>query len=120
MGTRGSRPSTPRDQRYITGAVCPAREIGAALVLPEVNVEAMNLHLAEISRNVATGTHIVLDGAGWHQPAIDCACLQMSAYCICWKVFFDRLSGSARQPEGWRWKGILPGISVWFASDRTC
>lgn len=72
--TRGSRPTAPRDQRYdwayIFGAVCPARGIGAALVLPEVNVEAMNLHLAEISRHVATGAHavIVLDGAGWHQP----------------------------------------------------
>ena len=30
----------------------------------------MNLHLAEISRNVSPGAHavIVLDGAGWHQP----------------------------------------------------
>jgi transposase len=29
----------------------------------------MNLHLAEISRHVAPGSHavIVLDGAGWHQ-----------------------------------------------------
>jgi transposase len=37
--------------------------------LPEVNVEAMNLHLAEIGRNVAPGAHavVVLDGAGWHQ-----------------------------------------------------
>jgi hypothetical protein len=71
--TRGSRPTAPRDQRYdwayIFGVVCPARGIGAALVLPAVNVEAMNLHLAEISRHVATGAHavIVLDGAGWHQ-----------------------------------------------------
>jgi transposase len=70
---RGSRPTAPRDQRYdwayIFGAVCPARGIGAALVLPEVNGDAMNLHLAEISRHVATGAHavVVLDGAGWHQ-----------------------------------------------------
>jgi transposase len=29
----------------------------------------MNLHLAEISRHVASGSHavVVLDGAGWHQ-----------------------------------------------------
>lgn len=29
----------------------------------------MNLHLAEISRNVAPGSHavVLLDGAGWHQ-----------------------------------------------------
>jgi hypothetical protein len=71
---RGSRPPAPRDQRYdwayIFGAVCPARGIGVGLILPEINVEAMNLHLAEISRHVSPGAHgvVVLDGAGWHQP----------------------------------------------------
>ncbi len=70
---RGSRPRAPRDQRYdwayIFGAVCPARGVGAALVLPLVNTEAMNLHLAEISTQVTLGAHCVLtlDGAGWHQ-----------------------------------------------------
>jgi transposase len=70
---RGSRPSAPRDCRYdwayIFGAVCPARGVGAALVLPYANAEAMNLHLVEISRQVAPGAHavITLDGAGWHQ-----------------------------------------------------
>ena len=70
---RGSRPRAPRDQRYewayIFGAVCPARGIGAALVLPHVNTAAMNLHLAEISSQVTPGAHavITLDGAGWHQ-----------------------------------------------------
>lgn len=61
-----------RDQRhtnaYIFGAVCPARDCGAALVLPYANTHAMNLHLKEISKNVATGAHavIIIDGAGWH------------------------------------------------------
>ena len=43
--------------------------MGAALVLPSVNTEAMNLHLAEISTQVAPGAHAVLtcDGAGWHK-----------------------------------------------------
>jgi transposase len=43
--------------------------LGAGLVLPEVNAEAMSLHLAEVSRRVAPGAHavVVLDGAGWHQ-----------------------------------------------------
>ena len=52
------------------GAVCPDRSVGAALVLPSVNTEAMNLHLVEISTCVAPGAHavVVLDGAGWHQP----------------------------------------------------
>ena len=55
---------------YIFGAVCPARGVGAALVLPYANREAMNLHLAEISLCVSPGAHAVvtLDGAGWHQP----------------------------------------------------
>ena len=70
---KGSRPRAPRDQRYdwayLFGAVCPARGVGAALVLPFVNTAAMNLHLAEISRQVTPGAHavITLDGAGWHQ-----------------------------------------------------
>ena len=70
---RGSRPAAPRDQRYdwayLFGAVCPARDAGAALVLPHADGEAMNLHLAEISRNVRPKAHavVVLDGAGWHQ-----------------------------------------------------
>jgi transposase len=70
---RGSRPRAPRDQRYdwayLFGAVCPARDAGAALVLPGADSEAMNLHLAEISRNVTPGSHavVLLDGAGWHQ-----------------------------------------------------
>ena len=70
---RGSRPRAPRDQRYdwayLFGAVCPARDAGAALVLPMADSEAMNLHLAEISRNVTPGSHavVLLDGAGWHQ-----------------------------------------------------
>jgi len=61
-----------RDHRctwaYLFGAVCPERGVGAGLVLPHVNVEAMNIHLAEISRGVTEGAHavLVLDGAGWH------------------------------------------------------
>ena len=69
---RGTRPRAVRDHRYnwawLFGAVCPERGVGAAVVLPEVNVEAMNIHLAEISRGVSKGAHavLVLDGAGWH------------------------------------------------------
>lgn len=70
---QGTRPPAPRDQRYdwayIFGAVCPARGVGSGLVLPEANAEAMNLHLAEISRHVTPGAHavVLLDGAGWHK-----------------------------------------------------
>lgn len=61
-----------RDQRhtnvYIFGAVCPARDCGVALVLPDSDTHAMNLHLAELSKAVASGSHavVILDGAGWH------------------------------------------------------
>jgi len=95
---RGTRPRTPRDTRYqwafagslepvaftgsLLGAVCPARGAAVGLVLPYVSTEAMNAHLAEISRNVAafvrktiprmvlfpSSPHamLILDGAGWH------------------------------------------------------
>lgn len=62
-----------RDTRYewayIFGAACPARGVGAALVLPRADTGAMNLHLAEIAATVAPGAHaiVVLDGAGWHR-----------------------------------------------------
>jgi len=53
---------------YLFGAVCPERGTGAAVVLPHVNIDAMNIHLAEISRSVTHGAHavVVLDQAGWH------------------------------------------------------
>ena len=69
---RGTRPSAPKDQRtrsvYIFGAICPARGVGAALVLPRCNTAAMNLHLQEISVAVTPGAHaiVIVDQAGWH------------------------------------------------------
>jgi len=69
----GSRPLMVRDSRhdsaYLFGAICPARGVGAAIIMPAVNTEAMNEHLKEISTQVAQGAHavLVLDGAGWHQ-----------------------------------------------------
>jgi transposase len=69
----GSRPPMVRDNRhdsaYLFGAICPERAVGAAIIMPAVNTEAMNEHLNEISSQVAPGAHAVLvcDGAGWHQ-----------------------------------------------------
>jgi len=69
---RGSRPSAPSDQRtastYIFGAICPARGVGAGLVLPWCNSMTMNQHLVEMSQAVAPGAHavVLLDQAGWH------------------------------------------------------
>lgn len=68
----GTRPRAVQDTRYgwayLFGAVCPERAVGAGLVLPYANTDAMNLHLVEISKAVAPGAHaaLVLDGAGWH------------------------------------------------------
>lgn len=70
----GSRPLMVRDNRhdnaYIFGAICPARGVGAAMITPTANTEMMDLHLAEISTQVAKDAIAVLtcDGAGWHQP----------------------------------------------------
>ena len=69
----GSRPRMVRDNRhdsaYLFGGICPARGVGAAIIMPAANAEAMNEHLNEISTQVAPGAHAVLicDGAGWHQ-----------------------------------------------------
>ena len=69
---RGTRPRAVRDHRrssaYLFGAVRPERGIGAAVVPPHANVEAMAIHLAEISRHVTEEAHavLVLDQAGWH------------------------------------------------------
>jgi hypothetical protein len=69
----GSRPEAVRDNRhdsaYLFGAICPARETGAAIIMPAANTEAMNQHLKEISTLVRPGAHaaLICDGAGWHQ-----------------------------------------------------
>ena len=69
------RPRGPREQRFASahlfGAVCPERDAGVALVLPEVSTAAMGLFLAELSRAIPAGTHavLVLDRAGWHTSA---------------------------------------------------
>jgi transposase len=43
--------------------------VGAAWVVPHADIWSMNLHLREISSQVAPAAHavVVLDGAGWHQ-----------------------------------------------------
>jgi len=69
----GSRPLAVRDNRhdsvYLFGAICPDRAVGAAIIMPAANTDAMNEHLKEISTQVQPGAQAVLicDGAGWHQ-----------------------------------------------------
>ena len=57
------------DSAYLFGAICHARKVGAAIIMPSVNAEAMTEHLEEISTQIALGAHavVVCDGAGWHQ-----------------------------------------------------
>jgi hypothetical protein len=57
------------DSAYLFGAICHARKVGAAIIMPSVNAEAMSEHLKEISTQIALGAHavVVCDGAGWHQ-----------------------------------------------------
>lgn len=61
------------DSAYLFGAICPDRGLGAAVIMPTVNTEAMNEHLKEISTQVAACAHAILicDGAGWHQTGGD-------------------------------------------------
>lgn len=69
----GSRPRAVRDNRrdsvYLFGALCPSRAVGAAIIMPAVNSEAMTAHLQEIAIHVMPGAHAVIlcDGAGWHR-----------------------------------------------------
>ena len=69
---KGSRPRVVRQQQfiysYIFGAVCPAEDKGAAVIMPYANTHAMQVHLEEIAQNVSEGKHavVVLDKAGWH------------------------------------------------------
>jgi hypothetical protein len=57
------------DSAYIFGAICPVRGVGAAMIMPAANTEAMNEHLKEISTQIAQSSIMVVicDGAGWHQ-----------------------------------------------------
>ncbi len=50
---------------------CYGSGVGSALVLPTVNFEAMNKHLAEIGKCVSAGAIALLavDGAGWPEVA---------------------------------------------------
>ena len=69
---QGVRPRGRRDLRheavYLFGAVCPARDAGVALLLPEVNAAAMQLMLDELGQAVTPGAHgvVIMDRAGWH------------------------------------------------------
>jgi transposase len=70
---KGIRPRGRRDLRhqavYLFGAVCPERDTGVALALPEVNTAAMRLMLDELGRAITPNVHalVIMDRAGWHR-----------------------------------------------------
>jgi hypothetical protein len=53
---------------YIFGAVCPERDTGVALMLPEISTAGMNLLLQEIASQVQERRYalVLIDNAGWH------------------------------------------------------
>lgn len=57
------------DSAYIFGAICPARGVGAAVIMPAANAEGMTEHLKELSTQVTPSAIaiVICDGAGWHQ-----------------------------------------------------
>jgi hypothetical protein len=61
------------DTAYIFGAICPDRGVGAAIITPAANAECMNLHLAEISSQVAPGliAAVICDGTN-AAPTLNC------------------------------------------------
>jgi len=69
---KGIRPRIPRQQQfisaYIFGAICPEKDKGAAVIMPQANTSSMQAHLDEIGCQVEVGKHavVVLDKAGWH------------------------------------------------------
>ena len=70
---KGTRPRRPQDQRYLStylfGAICPARDKGAALILPRADTEAMQQYLDEIVKAVAPAV-LIMDQAGWTNKLI--------------------------------------------------
>ena len=72
---KGTRPRQPKDQRYenayLFGAFCASRDTGVALIMPNADTEAMQLHIDEIGRAVTPGAHalVLLDQAGWHMTS---------------------------------------------------
>lgn len=87
----GSRPPLVRDNRHASvhlfGAICPERAVGAAIIMPAVNTEAMNEHLTEISAMVTTGAHAILV----------CAYLRANKLCnLVWDTYDDIVRACAQ------------------------
>ena len=68
FGVMKNTPRRKRQYRFRQGACCPAKDKAVGLILPQVNMDMMELHLAEVSSHVSDGCHavVVLDCASWH------------------------------------------------------
>jgi len=70
--TKGTRPRAFKQLQftntYIFGAVCPSKNLSAALIMPYVGTVSMEKHLEEISKKVAPGRYaiVIIDQASWH------------------------------------------------------
>src|SRR3954466_14358210 len=69
---KGSRPravrQNGREWLYVLMAVCVGTGAASALIMPELNIEVLNLFLEQFARELPAGVHAVLiwDGAGYH------------------------------------------------------
>ena len=62
----------PTRLAYIFGAVCPAKDKAAGLVLPKCNTAAMQLRLEEIALADEPGAHALLHCCdAWNNKLID-------------------------------------------------
>jgi hypothetical protein len=63
-----ARPRQPYDQRHTAASLFAASERTVVLMLPDVDIAAMNLDLAEISAQMATSAQavVILDQADCH------------------------------------------------------
>ena len=59
------------DAAWIFGAICPERDTGVALALPEATVPAMQALIDELESQLPADRHavLVMDRAGWHIAA---------------------------------------------------
>ena len=86
---KGSRPRALKDLRckwaYLFGAVCAEHGVGAALVLPHANADAMTLRLAEVSRHVTPAPMLCWPATAraGTRPLGACGCQETSPCCAC-------------------------------------
>ena len=70
---KGTRPRALKqlgfESAYVFGSVCPGKGMAEGIVMPKVNTDAMNKHVALLSSRLQDDEHAVLvcDRASWHR-----------------------------------------------------